>query len=90
MANGSQSELLPEPVSFRTERWNEPVDTFTFFPFSHGLRVCKGERFVCTAMYVLLQELAGKQRITCDTPTGNLHLINVSATPMERLEVSLT
>jgi cytochrome P450 len=90
MANGSQSELLPEPVSFRTERWNEPVDTFTFFPFSHGLRVCKGERFVRTAMYVLLHELAGKQRITCDTPTGNLHLINVSATPMERLEVRLT
>jgi cytochrome P450 len=81
---------FPEPGSFRPERWNEPVDTFAFFPFSHGLRVCKGERFVRTAMYVLLHELAGKQRITCDTPTGNLHLINVSATPMERLEVSLT
>jgi cytochrome P450 len=61
---------FPEPGSFRPEHWNEPVDTFTFFPFSHGPRVCKGERFMRTAIYVLLHELAGKQRIAIEFDNG--------------------
>lgn len=82
--------FFPDPDHFRPEHWNRPIDAFAFFPFSHGPRACKGERFVRFAMYALLDELTKKQQITCVAPTGDIHHIKVSATPAQQVEVSLS
>ena len=81
---------FPDPDHFRPERWNSRIDSFAFFPFSHGPRVCKGERFVRSAIDALLDELMKKQQITCLASAGDMHNINVSATPAQQVEVSLS
>jgi len=82
-----KSEFFPSAEKFYPERWNLDIPTFAFFPFSHGPRVCKGERFVRTAMYALLSELQGCNGIKIHTTSSEVaHLIRVSAIPLTNVQ----
>ncbi|WP_293932113.1 cytochrome P450 [Iodobacter sp.] len=84
MANNAV--YFKEPNKFMPERWGQSIETYAFFPFSHGPRVCKGERFVRTAMYALLNKLKEMKNIEC-TNLEDLcsHTINVSAIPAKKV-----
>ena len=79
-------KYFPEPDRFLPNRWNEQIDTFAFFPFSHGPRVCKGERFVRATMYALLGELSDKMPSVHEMDDKH-HLVRVSVTPKEPLKI---
>lgn len=80
---------FPKPNQFQPERWNEQIETFAFFPFSHGPQVCKGERFVRSAMYAMLDALSHRV-VTTDTSNLEGHLINVSATPKGQCRATIS
>lgn len=82
--------FFAEPSYFKPERWNGQVQPFTFFPFSHGPRACKGERFVRATMYALLRELSSFERIDCDEPLSDSDEIRVSAIPSQVVRASFT
>ncbi len=76
-----------EPDMFRPERWKAPIETFAFFPFSHGPRACKGEVFVRATLHALLNELEHKAPVLCKTAQC-LHVVKVSAVPAQTLQVN--
>jgi hypothetical protein len=84
---GHNPIYFPEPERFMPARWREPVETFAFFPFSHGPRACKGEGFVRSTMYALFDELRNQVQVTFAALPDKLHTIRVSATPAQRLKV---
>jgi len=57
-----KESFFPNPEEFDPSRWQNPASQRAFFPFGHGPRVCKGERFVRSVLYALLGVLS---RYTC-------------------------
>jgi hypothetical protein len=88
---GRHPVYFPDPEKFDPERWNNPIEKFAFFPFSHGPRVCKAEHFVRTALACLLVELESRDITVSRSDFGEeCHNIRVSATPLYRRSMGFT
>jgi len=84
-----KAHYFPNPEEFLPERWNGPIEPFAFFPFSRGPRACKGELFVRSALYALLEQLKEVESIVISGGAVKGHRIRVSATPVGHLAVNI-
>lgn len=76
---------FPNPEQFDAARWENRTEKFAFFPFSHGPRVCKAERFVRTTLASLLAELENRKVTVSPGGFGEEHHnVQVSATPLRK------
>lgn len=88
---GRHPVYFPNPEKFDPARWSDPIETFAFFPFSHGPRACKAEHFVRTALTCLLAELESRKVTVSRSDFGEeCHHIRVNATPLYKRSMTFT
>jgi cytochrome P450 len=64
-----RSDLYPEPLAFRPERWvGETPGTYEWLPFGGSVRRCLGASFAQLEMQVVLEEVAASARLRAATP----------------------
>ncbi len=87
---GREVRYFPNPEDFNPARWENQIEQFAFFPFSHGRRVCKGERYVREYCYKVIEDLIGSGKSVVFEKSDFLDITSVSRKIQEKVSVSIS
>ncbi len=87
---GRDDRFFRNPEVFDPQRWENQIEKFAFFPFSHGRRVCKGERYVREYCYKVIEDLINGNKEVAFEKTSFSDITSVSRKIKEKVAVSIS
>jgi len=87
---GRDERFFKNPEVFDPQRWENQIEKFAFFPFSHGRRVCKGERYVREYCYKVIEDLISSDKSVAFEKASFSDVTSVSRKIKEKVAVSIS